>query len=235
MEEIKHPNLELLIYCVEQLGPLLDKLVLVGGCATGLLITDSAAPPIRVTVDVDALVEVNSRVEYEHIARNLRDLGFSEDTSEDAPICRWIKDKIILDVIPTNNEVFGFGNPWHLEALRESTKFKLGEGLEVEMLTAPYFLLTKLAAFKGRGEGDYLMSHDLEDLIAVIDGRPELVEELRFASPEVKAALSEEFGQLLSDQSFLDALPGHMPSDGASQARVPELKRKLQLIAEMNI
>jgi hypothetical protein len=43
------------------------------------------------------------------------------------------------------------------------------------MITAPYFLACKLAAFRSRGEGDYLMSHDMEDIVAVLDGRPEVV------------------------------------------------------------
>lgn len=49
-----HPNLEILEQAVELLGDLADEMVFLGGCATGLLISDAAAPPIRVTQDVDA-------------------------------------------------------------------------------------------------------------------------------------------------------------------------------------
>ena len=52
------------------------------------------------------------------------------------------------------------------------------------MVTAPVFLATKLEAFRGRGQGDFLFSHDLEDLMAVVDGRAALVEECRLSPPE---------------------------------------------------
>jgi hypothetical protein len=65
-------------------------MVFVGGCATGLLITDKAAPPIRITKDIDAIVQVMSRGDYYQFSDRLRAQGFSEDTSEDAPICRWV-------------------------------------------------------------------------------------------------------------------------------------------------
>jgi hypothetical protein len=43
---------------VELLDELIDKLVFLGGCATGLLLTDTAAPPIRATQDVDVITEL---------------------------------------------------------------------------------------------------------------------------------------------------------------------------------
>jgi len=55
MPRAQNPNLEILIFAVEKLGNLADEMVFLGGCAAGLLITDSAAPPLRVTHDVDAI------------------------------------------------------------------------------------------------------------------------------------------------------------------------------------
>jgi hypothetical protein len=64
MTRVQNPNLEILALAVNQLGELADDMVFLGGCATGLLISDPAAPPIRVTRDVDAIVQVLSRAEY---------------------------------------------------------------------------------------------------------------------------------------------------------------------------
>jgi hypothetical protein len=47
------PNLSKIELIAAALGPLCGQLVFVGGCAVGLLITDSAAAPVRVTFDVD--------------------------------------------------------------------------------------------------------------------------------------------------------------------------------------
>ncbi len=57
---MRDPNLQLLEAGVRLLAPLLDELVFVGGCATGLLISDDAAGGIRVTRDVDTISDVAS-------------------------------------------------------------------------------------------------------------------------------------------------------------------------------
>jgi len=44
MRRERNPNLQILEMVVERLGPLADDMVLVGGCATGLLLTDAADP-----------------------------------------------------------------------------------------------------------------------------------------------------------------------------------------------
>ena len=88
MSRVQNPNLEILTTAVEQLGELVDELVFLGGCATGLLITDPAAPPIRITRDVDAIVQVMSLSDYHDLERRLRAQGFVEDMSADAPVCR---------------------------------------------------------------------------------------------------------------------------------------------------
>ncbi len=50
-----NPNIEILSAAVERLGAVADEMVFLGGCATGLLITDPAAPSIRITTDVDVI------------------------------------------------------------------------------------------------------------------------------------------------------------------------------------
>jgi hypothetical protein len=82
------PNRQLLVSAAELLGPLLDELVFVGGCATGLLITDPASGGIRPTIDVDTIVEIKSYAEYAALSERLRNLGLAEDASSNV-ICRW--------------------------------------------------------------------------------------------------------------------------------------------------
>ena len=90
-------NLELLIIAAKLLRPVLDDLVFVGGCATGLLVTDEAAAEVRPTFDVDAIAEITSYVEYTTFGERLHKLGFTEDASEGAPICRWQHGQIKLN------------------------------------------------------------------------------------------------------------------------------------------
>lgn len=124
---------------------------------------------------------------------------------------------LILDLMPTDSSILGFTNRWYSPALEHARKFEIGR-YGIRVITAPYFVATKLEAFHGRGK-DNFSSHDLEDIVTVIDGRPELVEEVHSAPTDLRKYLSDEFGALLSNRSFLDALPGHLLPDIASQQR----------------
>jgi hypothetical protein len=88
MPKAQNPNLQVLETAVRLLGPLADDMVFLGGCATGLLLTDAAAPPIRATQDVDVITEVASLADYHRLAAELRERGFKEDQRSDAPVCR---------------------------------------------------------------------------------------------------------------------------------------------------
>lgn len=232
MHRERNPNLQILEMAVEYLGPLADDMVFVGGCATGLLLTDVAAPPIRVTQDVDVITEVASLGDYHRLSGQLRKRGFKEDQSPDAPICRWVAAGVVLDVMPTRPEILGFGNAWYQPALDAATSVELPSGKRIRMVTAPYFLVTKLAAFDGRGKGDYVTSHDMEDIVAVLDGRPEIVNEVKQVDEALRKHLMTRFAALLRNTKFVTALPGHLPGDTASQARVPLVMERITEIVE---
>ena len=99
-------------------------------------------------------------------------------------------------------------------------------------MAPPHFLATKLEAFYGRGGGDYLASHDLEDLVAVIDGRPEIVDEVAAADKGLRYFLAEAIAKFLADPAFPYALQGHLPSDPGSQARLPLQMKRLHGMAK---
>jgi hypothetical protein len=61
---VADPNRALFESVVSLLAPVLDDLVFIGGCTTGLFITDPAARGIRPTKDVDAIVDVTSYAKY---------------------------------------------------------------------------------------------------------------------------------------------------------------------------
>ena len=229
----QNPNIEILEMTVKQLGGLADEMVFLGGCATGLLITYKAAPPIRVTRDVDTIVQAGSLAEYQKLSEKLRKQGFKEDTSDEAPLCRWVGDNVILDVMPTDEKVLGFSNRWYPVAMQMAEAVTLPSGKQIQLVSAPCFLITKLEAFDGRGKRDYQLSHDMEDIITVFDGRPELLDEVRGADNNLKQELASRFRQLINNQRFLDALPGHLPTDSASQARLALIINRVRAISEI--
>ncbi|MFC3832854.1 MULTISPECIES: hypothetical protein [Deinococcus] len=226
-------NVERLTETLRRLGSLAEQLVFVGGSTTALFMTDSAAADVRETLDIDAIVET-TRAGYSRLTEALNKQGFFEDTTEGAPICRFRSGELILDVMPTDAQVLGFSNPWYLPAIEHAETMNLADGLQVRTIAAPYFLATKLVAFQGRGGGDYGLSHDISDVVSVLDGRPEVVEEIGQSGHEIKVFLAQAARDLLTTPAFTDTLSYHLPPDSASQAREGLILERLRLIAEVD-
>jgi len=229
------PNVLMLELVAQRLGSdLCSKLAFVGGAVVGLLITDPANPPIRATQDVDIVAEVLALSGYHRIEKALRERGFAQDMRADAPICRWQVDGITVDVMPTLEEVLGFANRWYSLCVTTAASLVLPNGVVIRVVQAPVFIGTKLEAFHGRGSGDYLFSHDLGDIISVVDGRDSLQGECKQMPHELQDYLAKQFSALLADRRFLDALPGHLPGDAISQSRLPDLEAKIQQLANLS-
>lgn len=220
-------NIESLTIIAHRLGELLSEVTFVGGCVTGLLITDKAAPDVRFTVDVDCIINVITRADYYSLAEKLRAKGFKEMVIGDHPICRWDCDGILLDIMPIDKKVFGFSNKWYKEALSHSKVVELSDKIRLNIISAPYFLATKLEAFKDRGQQDFLLSHDIEDVISLIDGRPEITDDLSLVSSKLREYLASEFAFLINNEKFLQALPGHLNYSDETFVRQEVVKRRI--------
>ena len=230
MVTVKETNLEMLRLVAARLRPLRDKLVFLGGCTTALFLTDSGAPDVRATKDVDLIVEVLSHAAYWELEEQLRQLGCVQRLDEELT-CRWELEGITVDVMPTDEKILGFSNRWYGGAIHNCQNVEIAEQQSIRLVTPVYFLATKLEAFFGRGRDDYWSSHDLEDVITVIDGRPEILAEVNNADPELKNYIGQVFAEFLRADHFREALSGHLPPDSASQARLPALWQRLQAIA----
>jgi hypothetical protein len=118
---------------------------------------------------------------------------------------------------------------------QERSNFRLEPDVrarKIRLIAPVYFCASKLEAFAGRGKNDFQTS-DLEDLIAVVDGRAELVGEIRAAAGDVRSHLAKEIKNLISIPEFNDALPGHLPPDAASQERAGTILARLKEIATL--
>lgn len=229
------PNVVLLELVADRLGERLrDEFVFVGGAVAGLLITDPALPAIRPTEDVDLIVYAAVLADYHRVEQALRERGFVQDMAPAAPICRWRVGAVAVDVMPTLEQILGFSNRWYPLALQTAAPATLPSGTVIRLVPAPVFLATKFEAFSGRGNNDYLFSHDLGDLISVVDGRETLLDECRASPQELRAYLSERFAQLIASPAFVESLPGHLPGDAASQERAPELEEQLRRLAQLD-
>jgi hypothetical protein len=224
------PNLPLLQSAVDKLKPFLKEIVFVGGATLGLLITDEAAAPIRGTTDVDIIAEIVTITDYLIFSERLRRAKFTEDQGENPILCRWHNSGLTLDVLPLDKKVLGYTNIWFKGALKTAHPVELAGNATIRVITAPYFLGTKMEAFRGRGARDFYASHDLEDFIAVLDGRDAIMNELAAAPPDLRKYLAEAATSLLREERFLDALPGYVMGD---EQRVPLILARLEEMSRL--
>lgn len=218
------PNFPLLEDAVRKLAPFLDEIVFVGGVTLGLLITDEAAAPIRGTTDVDVIAEIVTYADYIAFSERLRQAHFNEDTGL---TCRWHNGALTLDLLALNKDVLGFTNIWYEPALRHASTVSLPSGQTIRVITAPYFLGTKVEAFRGRGRMDFQASHDLEDFVAVVEGRETIVKEIAESPLDLRNYLADAAKGLLAESRFLDVLPGFVLDD----ERVPLIRERIASIA----
>lgn len=202
------PNLPYLRHIAEALGDLREQVVFVGGAVAGLLVTDPLADSVRATRDVDAVVNAN-RAMFHRIEAAVAQRGFARDVQSDV-ICRWIhKDSgVLFDLMPVQPEVLGFTNRWYPYAVETAESVELTPGLNIRLVSAVGFIATKLEAFAGRGAGDFLTSHDIEDVLNIVDGREELIGEMVSAPPDLRQSVASAFHKLLSNPDFANVLPG---------------------------
>ena len=223
-------NLRMLEFVARKLGPLNDEVVYLGGCSTALFITDALLLDVRPTKDVDCIVDVASRSDYYKFSKKLQKQGFKQSIHESV-ICRWHYDDIILDVMPTDEEILNFGNRWYKEAIEKPITHQLADDLLVKSVTAPYLLATKIEAFKTRGNRDFLASHDLEDIINVISGRVEITEEVSLENEELKNHLQIFFEEMINNDEFITALPAHINEGPATEQRLKTVTERIRKIA----
>lgn len=187
----QHTNLVRIRAVYHGLGPLRDQVVFVGG-ATVALYADRQAAEVRPTDDVDILVEIVTQGAFAAIEQQLRELGFKNDTSARF-VGRYLLDGLIVDVMPTDEKILGFSNPWYKEGYIVSIPYVIDEQHVVRIFPVVYFMASKIAAFENRGNKDGRTSSDFEDVIYVLENRTSIWDELAAAPETVKAYLKERF------------------------------------------
>ena len=198
-----------------------------GGSILSLLITDDTVDTIRVTKDVDIIVDVKTRRDFHAVERLLEKLGFKHDTREGAPVCRWIYDDTTIDILPIREDVLGWKSKWFGEALQTAQVRPCGGGL-AKIISSPYFVALKLEAFEERGEGNFLYSTDFEDVICLFNGRETIADEIGCDAPLAKL-LGSKFKVYLDSPELEDAI------DGFVQTEINPSERKVAIISRMKM
>ncbi|MEO7264369.1 MAG: nucleotidyl transferase AbiEii/AbiGii toxin family protein [Ferruginibacter sp.] len=190
------------------LGVLKDKVVFVGG-ATISLYPDRQVFEVRATDDVDVIIEILNYSDRADLEEQLRTIGFEHDI-ESPVVCRYKIQGIIVDIMPTDDISIGFKNKWYPQGFKKAVNYLIDETNSVKILSAPYFIATKLEAYKGRGNDDGRTSPDFEDIIYVLENRNSIWQEMDQLEGEIKAYLKLEFSQLLNNQHIQEWIDSHV-------------------------
>lgn len=185
---------------VETVSPLHNQFIFLGGSVVPLLVTDEAAPEARNTLDIDVVVNVISRTEYEKITDELKKVDFHHDMTSGIT-CRFKHqtNDLILDVMPTDEEILKMGNRWYKLAAEQNFQYLLTDTVSISVINPDIFLCTKFDAYSSRGKTDH---KDLSDIVSVIDGRSSLLHELRKSDPKVKDFLSDRAKELIENDFY---------------------------------
>ena len=191
------------------LGELNEKVIYVGGATVALYINDPAAEDVRPTKDVDISIKVASFVELENIREQLTARGFKQSADLDV-ICRFKLEDILVDVMATKPVGWAPANPWFEKGFEKLEKTTVNN-ITIQIMPLTYFLASKFTAFHDRGGNDPRFSHDLEDIIYIIDNRTDWHQILiKEQDQEVKKYLVNEFRDILASSRIQEAILGNL-------------------------
>ena len=195
-------SLDSVAIVAKKLGPLNEKVVYVGGAVAELYIDDQGGTEVRETEDVDCVVNVVTQTELAIFHDKLRKQGFSED-SDSKVICRWKIGDIKVDVMSQHDSSFGPSNKWYQEGMSILEQRVIASGVKISVFPLPVFLATKFEAHFSRGGKDLRSdSHDLEDIVIVLDGSLDPMPKIKAASSEVKKFLSQSIRKLQKNSTY---------------------------------
>lgn len=181
---------------------------------------------------MDLIVRVIGRGGFAKLQKQLRTKGFKDaaiESAETTPICAMMLGGLRVDFMPDDESILGFSNRWYREAMETAVPYQLKEDITINVIHPIYFVATKLEAYKGRGANDPLTSRDIEDILNLVDGRPELLNEIKAGSQTIQRYIAEELAKLMGDTNFEYAVSSQA---GRSVDREALLFERLESLAQ---
>ena len=221
-------NIAVVAEIAEALKDINDKVVFVGGAVVSLYADDPASDEIRPTQDVDLTLNVLSFSEWSVLQEDLSKLGFYPDPFGHA-ICSYKYKNIPVDIMSSEDGPTGSANKWYKSGFNDLWTVK-AKDKEIKIFSAPYYLATKFEAYINRGH-DYRTSHDIEDIIYVIDNRTSIVEEVLTTDEKVLRFIQNQL-QIIIDKGLLnEVLMAHIHPLMLDE-RMPLVKEKITEILD---
>jgi len=201
------------------LGTLKNDVVFIGGATVSLYADNPLQTDVRPTIDIDILVEILTYGRYVKVQEMLAGLGFHVD-KESKIICRYRYQGLIVDIMPIDEAVLGFNNKWYKEGYATRMVCNIDENTKVNIFTPPYFIASKLEAFKARGKNDGRQSRDFEDIVFVLDNRKKVWDEMKAADEALGDYLKKQFTLLYEKPHIEEWISCHLePATSTARAK----------------
>ncbi len=200
--------------------------VFIGGATIGLFLDNFGRSQLRPTKDVDCIVPaLVSRSSWFALEEALRSRNWHPNV--DGPVCRYRSPRgHLVDFLAVHPEIQGFAGRWFAAALASARAHVVG-GKELWVPDAAHLLACKLEAYEDRGAADPLVSKDLEDIVALIDGCGTLLDAVARAPVAVRAYVGERVAVLVTNEEAMEAVAGHLPRGGDVSARLRKVQARL--------
>ncbi len=220
-------NLTRIEIIAEGLKELADESIFIGGACIQFYMSNPGLWSYRPTKDIDCIVKIYTYSEFAAYSDSLRKLGFKNDTSENAPIVRWVYKDILVDTIPDESSIVGYKDiKWFKEGREHAVKRVLPSGKIIKILPLPYFLATKLESWNDRGGNDFTASPDLEDIVCIVEGNDNL-DEILTAPASVNNYVIQSFADLLQMEEFRRSIAGHIGFEESASERAKDVIDKI--------
>ena len=208
------------------LGEFKNEMVFVGGAIVSLYTDDISAEQIRPTQDVDMAIEVMNLSHWETLQNQLAAKGFHPDPYGKT-ICSYKYNNIPIDIMSNKDGPFGPSNRWYQIGFEDLRKVH-AKTEEINILSAPCYLATKFEAFNNRGL-DYRTSHDMEDIINILDNRINIVNEIKTTDLRVKEFILDQIKIIIKKDMLSETLLAHI-HPLMREGRIPMLEEKINQI-----
>ena len=171
-------TIKVMVKIAKALKELRTQMIFVGGAVVGLYADDPAEEEIRPTKDIDLTIQLTGNAAWVQLQERLVELGFTPDPQGHS-ISSYVYKDIPEDILLSEDGPLGKTNKWFKPGFENVVEIDLKQET-IRILSAPYFLAAKFEAFNNRG-GDYRISHDIEDIIYVLNNKINIAEEIKNA------------------------------------------------------
>jgi len=222
----RNSNKDLIAVVAHGLGELLPEVVFIGGAVTELYASvGMEVEEARPTDDVDCVIHITGRWKFAEFERKLRQHKFENDREK---IMRWHYAGIIVDVMPDDEKILGFSNPWYAPGIERATDYALTDTLSIRIFTLPYFLASKFTALFDRGMKDLRLSKDLEDIVFCFYYNSDVVQQIQTADSPVRTYLRNSVARILAEPVIEEAIYATLPGGEVDEENVRLIMERMK-------